>query len=192
MPVHNTVILSAHTALLALNIDDNATRSRLLAYVMSGFVVIVVLAAIGWTTRRRRQRNIPVTEPMPADIGSVRGEFEGFYVSTTPDGQPLNRIAVRGLGFRARATIAVADRGVVLALPGNTVFIPRECLREVTRANYTIDRVVEPGGLVLLAWRLGEVLLDSYLRVAQTEELVAALNSLLPAKSGPINARKKA
>jgi hypothetical protein len=149
--------------------------------VLAGFVVVIGLAILGWTLRRRRQRNIPPTAPLPADIGALRGEFEGFYVSTTPDGQPLNRIAVRGLGFRARATIAVADRGVVLALPGNTIFIPRETIREVTLANYTIDRVVEPGGLVLLAWTLGDTKLDSYLRVAQTENLVAGIGSLLPA-----------
>jgi hypothetical protein len=121
---------------------------------------------------------------MPADIGTVRGEFDGFYVSTTLDGQPLNRVAVRGLGFRARATIAVAEKGVVLALPGNNVFIPRERIREVTRSNYTIDRVVEPGGLVLLAWTLGETNLDSYLRVERTEQLVAAIEDLIASVSG--------
>jgi hypothetical protein len=173
-----------HSAILTINIDDNTTRTMLLDYVLIGFVVVIILAALGWMMRRRRQRNIPSPVPLPADVGELRGEFEGFYVSTTLDGQPLNRVAVRGLGFRARATIAVADAGVVLALPGNNVFIPRTDIREVTRSNYTIDRVVEPGGLVLLAWTLGDTKLDSYLRVEQTEELVRALNSLLTASTG--------
>lgn len=175
---------SVHAILATLNIDDNATRTQLLIYVLIGFVVIIGLAVVGWTTRRRRQRAIPAPEPMPADIGAVRGEFEGFYVSTTLDGQPLNRVAVRGLGFRARATFAVAERGMVLALPGNNVFIPRESIREVTRSNYTIDRVVEPGGLVLLAWTLGTTNLDSYLRVEHTEQLVGAVESLIATTSG--------
>jgi hypothetical protein len=181
-----------HSAILTVSIDDNATRTTLLIYVLIGFIVIVALAVVGWSTRRRRQRNIPRPVPMPADLGSLRGEFEGFYVSTTLDGQPLNRVAVRGLGFRSRATIAVADRGVVLALPGNNVFVPRGDIREVTRANYTIDRVVEPGGLVLLAWRLGEVNVDSYLRVEKTEELVAAIGTLLPNAELHNNPGKKA
>jgi hypothetical protein len=172
-------VLNPMTVLATLNVDDNATRTRLLIYVFIGFAVVIALAVLGWIARRRRQRGIPATVPLPPDIGMLRGEFEGFYVSTTPDGEPLNRIAVRGLGFRARATIAVADRGVVLALPGHNVFIPRESLREITRANYTIDRVVEPGGLVLVAWTLGETKLDSYLRVEQTEQLVSALEGLL-------------
>ena len=167
----------------------NPERYRLLWEVLGGFAVVIILGVIGWTTRRRRQRNIPAPQPMPADIGDVRAEFDGFYVSTTPDGQPLNRIAVRGLGFRARATIAVADRGIVLALPGNNVWIPAEMIREVTRSNYTIDRVVEPGGLVLLAWALGEVKLDSYFRVEQTGELVAAIEGLLPVSASESGAR---
>jgi hypothetical protein len=182
--VHSVILQTAHSLLATLDIDDNATRTRLLVYVLIGFAIVLALIVLGWAARRRRQRAIPETAPLPADIGELRSEFDGFYVSTTLDGQPLNRVAVRGLGFRARATIAVADAGVVLALPGNNVFIPRDTIREVTRANYTIDRVVEPGGLVLLAWTLGETRLDSYLRVEQTEELVHALEGLLPADSG--------
>ncbi len=187
--MHSPLLQTAHELLVTLTVDDNATRSRLLAWVLVGFAVIIALAAVGWVARRRRQRFIAPTAPVPADLGTLRGEFDGFYVSTTLDGQPLNRVAVRGLGFRSRATVAVADAGVVLALPGNNVFIPRETIREVTRSNYTIDRVVEPGGLVLLAWTLGkdtpdEARLDTYLRVTETEELVAALEALVPASSG--------
>jgi hypothetical protein len=155
-------------------------RTTLLIYVLSGFLVIIVLAVIGWSLRRRRQRDIPVPQQVPAELGRTIAEFDGFYVSTTLDGQPLNRVAVRGLGFRARAGITVTESGVVLALPGNNIFIPRADIREVTRAQYTIDRVVEPGGLVLLAWLLGATPLDSYLRVEKTEELVAALSSIAP------------
>jgi hypothetical protein len=190
--VHSSVLAGAPGVLATLNIDDNATRTMLLIYVMIGFVVIIGLAILGWLLRRRRQRNIPAPAPMPADLGAVRAEFDGFYVSTTLDGQPLNRVAVRGLGFRARATFAVADEGIVLALPGNNVFIPRDTIREVTRSNYTIDRVVEPGGLVLLAWTLGDVRLDSYLRVEQTEELVSAIGGLLPTTAVPRTNGKQA
>jgi hypothetical protein len=150
----------------------------LFIYVMIGFAVIIALAAIGWATRRRRQRDIPAPEKVPADVGQLHAEFEGFYVSTTIDGQPLNRVAVHGLGFRSRVTIAITDAGVILALPGNSVFIPRDHIREVTRAQYTIDRVVEPGGLVLLAWTLGATGVDTYLRVDQTQELVEALRTV--------------
>jgi hypothetical protein len=153
-------------------------RAELLTFVMIGFAVIIALGAIGWAMRRRRQRDIPATAAIPSDLGALIGEFDGFYVSTTLDGQPLNRVAVRGLGFRARATIAVTEAGIVLGLPGNNVFIPRGDVREISRAQYTIDRVVEPGGLVLVAWTLGATRLDSYLRVAETDALIEALVSI--------------
>jgi hypothetical protein len=156
-------------------------RNSLLALVMALFVLLVVLAVVGWIRRRRRQSYLPAPERVPADIGELRGEFDGFYVSTTLDGEPLNRVAVRGLGFRARATVAIADAGVVLALPGNNVFIPVAAIREVTRAQYTIDRVVEEGGLVLLAWVLGETPVDSYFRVENPQALRDAIESILPA-----------
>jgi hypothetical protein len=152
---------------------------------MALFVVLVALAVVGWIRRRRRQAYLPTPDRVPADIGAIRGEFDGFYVSTTLDGEALNRVAVRGLGFRARATLAVADAGVVVSLPGNPIFIPRETIREVTTAQYTIDRVVEAGGLVLLAWRLGETSVDSYFRVEEGQQLIAAIESIVPTKTGP-------
>jgi hypothetical protein len=169
-------------------------RTVLLLEVMAGFVVILALMFVGWQTRRRRQRDIPAPAAVPTDLGQLRGEFDGFYISTTPEGQPLNRIAVRGLGFRARATIAVTDAGVILGLPGNNVFIRADDLREVTSAQYTIDRVVEPGGMVLVAWTLGATNLDSYLRVVETQNLIDAIASLIPADSvrNSEAARKKA
>jgi hypothetical protein len=154
-------------------------RTTLLLLVMALFVVLVILAVVGWIRRRRRQATIPATQSVPSDIGDVVAQVEGFYVSTTLDGEPLNRVAVRGLGFRARASFTVANKGVVLSLPGNDVFIRTSDIREVTTAQYTIDRVVEEGGLVLIAWTLGDHKLDSYLRVDQTAYLVAAIDSLL-------------
>ena len=38
---------------------------------------------------------------------------------------------------------------------------------EYVRLGLRFDRVVEPGGLVLLAWTLGSTNLDSYFRVAE-------------------------
>jgi hypothetical protein len=159
-------------------------QTILLDWVLFGFAVIIALGALGWVLRRRRQRSIPAPEAVPADIGTVLLEVEGLYVSSTIDGQPLNRVAVRGLGFRARATFAVAERGIVMALAGNTFFIPRDQLREVTRAQYTIDRVVESGGLALVAWTLGDQDIDSYLRVDETQRLVDAIATIIPVKTG--------
>jgi hypothetical protein len=172
------------------------TKEFLLTLVLAFFVLLVALMAVGWYTRRRRQRNIPSLLPVPVETGDVLAQFSGLYVSTTPDGEPLNRVAVRGLGFRARASITVAESGVIVSLPANDFFIPVSALREATRARYTIDRVVEAGGLALIAWTLeGEagnsVDLDSYFRVDETQQLVDAVSGLIPERIAP-DEREKA
>jgi hypothetical protein len=47
-------------------------------------------------------------------------------------------------------------------------------------ATWTIDRVVEPEGLVMIRWSLGETEVDSYLRVTETNPnaVVDAVNSM--------------
>ena len=164
-------------------------------------VVLLALMLLGWRARKRRQSAIAAPLGVPTDPGATVGEFDVLYVASTVGGEPLNRIAVRGLGFRSRATVTVTASGVILDLRGETpVFIPAADLREVTRATWTIDRVVEEGGLVLLAWNLGSTAapgspasatpsptptaVDSYLRLAQSQELIDALISILPISTG--------
>jgi hypothetical protein len=150
-------------------------------------VAVIVLAlagmAVGWRARRRRQSHLPRPLAVPAELGAVLASADVFYVATTVAGQPLERIAVGGLGFRARATVTVAERGIVLGIAGEPeAFLPAESLRGVERATWTIDRVVETGGLILIAWTLGTTEVDSYLRVAEPADptpIIEAIERLL-------------
>jgi len=152
-------------------------------------VVLLALMFLGWRKRQRGQSAVAGPAPVPADIGAVHGTFDGLYVATTVAGEPLNRITVRGLGFRSRATVTVADGGIVFALRGEPeAWIATATLREVTRATWTIDRVVEEGGLVLIAWTLGDgdtaTAVDSYFRLDQSPELLDAINLIYPVSTG--------
>lgn len=113
-------------------------------------VAVVVLAALGmllsWRARRRRGAALGTPTPAPADAGEVLAAAEVLYVATTLAGEPLQRVAVPGLGFRARGSATVHPLGVVLDLDGGSpVLLPADGL-EVGRATWAIDRVVEPGG----------------------------------------------
>ena len=151
-------------------------------------IVVIVLAlvgmAIGWRGRKKRQSHLAVPDTVPADIGRDLLSVEALYVATTMADDELNRVAVAWLGFRARASMTVAEAGVVLSLAGgNEVFISRVALRAIDRATYTIDRAVEKGGLVRLTWSLGTTPVDSYLRLtnpADTALLLDAVHSILP------------
>jgi hypothetical protein len=141
---------------------------RILPSIIVGAILLLALAGmyLGWLSRRRRQADLPALGAAPADPGRVLAEAEGLYVATTLAGAPLERIAVRGLGFRSRASVTVAESGVVLALTGQEpAFLPRASLRGIGRATWTIDKAVETGGLVALGWRLGDRDVESYLRL---------------------------
>lgn len=156
--------------------------------VIAFLVLLLVLMYAGWRRRRRRQSDIPRPLPVPAAAGADRLSLDLFYVASTVAGSPLDRIAVAGLGFRARAGLMVRDSGIELRLAGEPdAFVPAGDIRAVGRATWTIDRVVETDGLVLLAWTLGETDIDSYFRVtepADPSELIAAIDGIIGGAPG--------
>lgn len=151
-------------------------------------IAIIVLAllgmVLGWRARRKRQAHLPRPDEVPADTGAELFGAEALYVATTLADDELNRVAVDGLGFRARATVTVTEAGIILSLAGTPeAFLARTSLRGIDRATFTIDRVVEKGGLVRLGWTLGHTPVDSYLRLTDPADAIALIdvvNSLLP------------
>ena len=152
--------------------------------VIAGILVLVFAGlALGWRARRRRQAGLPALATPPVVLGEPLAVADGFYVATTRAESPTDRIAVRGLGFRARAGVAVHPEGVVLSIAGQPdAFIPTTAVTGVGRATWTIDRVVGRDGLVFVRWHLGDALVDTNLRVGDPDTLVTALTTIAPAK----------
>jgi hypothetical protein len=151
--------------------------------VILGVVLLVFVGlALGWRARQRRQATLPALDVPPASLGDALADDDGFYVATTHADRPTDRIAVSGLGFRARAGVAVHPEGVVLSIAGQPdAFIPAAAIVGIGRATWTIDRVVGTDGLVFIRWTFGDALVDTNLRVAEPEALVAALQTIAPA-----------
>ncbi|MDO7882018.1 hypothetical protein [Antiquaquibacter soli] len=157
------------------------SREFLLVLVLALLVVLLVLLPVGWFARRRRQGALAAPAEVPASLGASRGSFAGKYVATTASGDPYDRIAVHGLGFRSNVEAAVTDDGVLLARPGEPdTWIPRADLRSLDRATWTIDRVVEPDGLQVVDWMLGSRRVATYLRLDDPTGFDAALTPLIP------------
>ena len=98
-----------------------------------GILAVVLLAffgmARGWRARQRRQASFLSPHPVPGDVGGVLLQQNLMYVATTLAAQPLERVVVAGLGIRGRATVTVAESGVVLALAGQEeYFLPAAAL----------------------------------------------------------------
>ena len=136
-------------------------------------VALIVLAlgamALGWWARTKRQSGYAHLVEAPADLGEVFGTFEGLYLATTPADAPLDRIVVNGLGFRERTTLQFTEAGIVFM---GDRYLPPTSITGIGRASWTIDRGVEPNGLSVVNWMLGETYVDSYFRLDDPEGFI--------------------
>lgn len=139
--------------------------------IVIGLVVVILgLMVAGWYARKRRQAHIGAPQQPPADLPSGHPSFSGKYVSTTLAGDQLNRVAVHSLGFRGNCTLEVHPAGVGVFRAGERdLWIPRDDVRGIVRATWTIDRVVEHNGLQVIEWMLDGTAVDSYFRMDDPE-----------------------
>jgi hypothetical protein len=142
------------------------TREGALAVIVLITLALVVLLVWAWWRRTRRDSGLePPVGEAPAGATTL-STHEALYVATTRHGDPLERLAIRGLGFRSRADLTVTSAGVALDLTGQPrFFLPTERIVEVAQATVAIDRVVERDGQVRISWRVdADTGVDSYIR----------------------------
>jgi hypothetical protein len=132
---------------------------RTVATIITALVLVSVLLLMlrSWRRRSRRDAALAAGYPHPATAGRELASAAALYVATTPRDQPLERLNIPGLGFRARGGVSVTEHGVLLELAGSpAIFIPADAVQLVADATWAIDRAVEPGGLLLLGWKLND------------------------------------
>lgn len=154
-------------------------------------VAVVILAALAWAWWRRTRRDAGLVAPLgeiPAGA-SVLATFPGLYVATTAHDRPLERLAIRRIGFRSRVDVTVTDAGVALDLMGTPrVFVPTERIASADQSTVAIDRVVEKDGLARVSWRIDDAtVVDTYLRPqsASARALVDAIRPTLRTTTTP-------
>lgn len=161
-----------------------STRDIAIAITIAVAALVLVAMFTAWRRRLRRDSGLAAPLGVP-EHAEVLDRHEVLYVSTTKHDQPLERLAIHPLAYRARGEAAVTDRGLALCLDGApTVFLASARLASVDRATVTIDRVVEPGGLVRVAWNADDdTIVDSYLRVTDgdPQNFISELQRLVPA-----------
>ncbi|CAN3701902.1 MULTISPECIES: PH-like domain-containing protein [unclassified Microbacterium] len=152
--------------------------------VMAG-VAVVLLALLAWAWVRRTRRDARYTAPvgeLPENAVET-AMFPGLYVATTRHDEPLERLAIKGLGFRSRVDITVTTLGVALDLPGQPrIALTRDRLVDAAQATVAIDRVVERDGLTRISWRIDDdTVVDTYLRPqdASAKALADAIRPLI-------------
>ncbi|KJL37978.1 hypothetical protein JOD63_001355 [Microbacterium terrae] len=160
------------------------TQALAVALMIALAVALLASLLLAWWVRTRRDAGLaaPVGEA-PAGATEI-ASFETLYVATTRAGEPLERLAIRGLGFRSRADVTVLSTGVAIDLTGQPrLYLAADRIADVAQATVTIDRVVESDGLTRLSWRLDDgTVVDSYLRPqdASARALADAIGGILP------------
>ena len=148
-------------------------------------VAVVLLALLAWAWVRRTRRDARYSAPVgELPEGAVEtAVFSGLYVATTRHDEPLERLAIKGLGFRSRLDVTVTTAGVALDLRGPPrIVLDRDRLVDAAQATVAIDRVVERDGLTRVSWRIDdETVVDTYLRPqdASAKALADAIRPLI-------------
>jgi hypothetical protein len=134
--------------------------------VLAGVVALAYYGMwLGW--RHRAQRQADLAEPSWLDdlVEPPSGGVAGTYVSTTAAGHWLDRIAAHGLGTLSKATVASDAQSLQIRRSGARGFrIPADALVGVRRERGIAGKVRDPGGVVVITWRLGGHELDTGFR----------------------------
>jgi hypothetical protein len=126
-----------------------------------GCIVVVIgvyaLMRAGWRRRGRHQSHLAPLPAVPTTLGeALAGPVEGVYVSSTTEGDWLDRVVAHGLGTRSGAAVSVHPEGVLFARDGAAdVFVPTGRLRAVGRAPGMAGKYVGNDGLLVVTWELG-------------------------------------
>lgn len=130
------------------------------------FVLCVLGMRRGWVNRCRRQSDLAPLPDVPSDLGAVvLGPLSGLYVGSTSAGRWQDRVVARGLGIRADATATLAANGLLIERAGcDALFVPAGDIVKAGVGAGLAGKVLGPGGLLIVRWRLGGAELDTGFR----------------------------
>ena len=177
------------------------TTPWLVRSLLVGALVLLLVGALtlmrrAWRAKAARQLDIPPPRARgTVDSNWVYRPVDGRYLSSTRAGDWLDRIVVHSMGVPSNATMGVSPDGVWIERQGGRdIFIPDESLDEARLDRAISGKVYEQGGVVVVTWRLGEVVIDTGFRAQapeRHEELVAAINAVVcdPQTSAPPTSR---
>jgi hypothetical protein len=155
-----------------------------LARELIGFLLVALVFTVAFRIRRsiggrKAQQSLELETPS-ASLGGV-DLGPAFYVSTVFSNSPLERVWAHDLGSRGKCQVFASSEGVSIERTGERDFaILASQYRGITRESATIDKGVEPGGLVAIHWQLGTENLITNLRVVESQkEFIDQLQRLM-------------
>ena len=138
-------------------------------------VTIAVIALAVWGMRRSWAKkagqfaHLPAPQNQaPTDAIWTAGPVEARFGGTTTADQWLNRVVTYDLGTPRGVQVSVSSQG--LWLTDHTDFdlwLPAQDIVGVRTSRGIAGDVVEPDGMIIVSWTLGDTTLDSGIRVSR-------------------------
>lgn len=156
----------------------SAPVTYLTSRILLTLLVVGVIALSLWGMRRawlaksRQFRDLPQpASAVPHGSVATTEPFEARFAGSTVSGQWLNRITVHALGTPRSVVAMVHDDGIVITDDADfTLWISRTAISTIHTGRGIAGDVVEPDGMVIVTWTLGEQLIDTGLRISRHEE----------------------
>jgi hypothetical protein len=134
---------------------------------------------IGWRNRARREVAPPITE-LPIGIKQVTEPVAARFAGTTISGNWLDRITNFDLGTPRGIDLQIFEEGIYLSDQTNfKLWLAKNSITNIKTSRGIAGDVVEKDGMLIITWQLGELLVDSGIRVsrhADHELIVKALD----------------
>lgn len=142
------------------------------------FAVIAIIALAIWGLRRAWLGKAAEFAALPAPASTLpttatalTPAYPARFAGTTVSGQWLKRVTVHGLGTPRGITASVYREGIYLTDDANfSLWLALESITGLRAGRGIAGDVVEPDGMVILTWKLGEQLLDTGLRISRHED----------------------
>ena len=140
------------------------------------FALFAGFAFYSWRRRITKQASFL---DAPEFVDGNEDGFKTFYVATTFNNSPLERIVAHGFAHRGIAYLSLSKDYLVVSRVGEKSFtVPISAISSVSNSSSVIDRAVERNGLLTLSWRLGEEVVDSHFRFVNTEHRESMVREL--------------
>ena len=147
---------------------------------LSLFLILAGLAIRAWR-KRAAEQSTEFSAPLEAldYFGELLAQAKGLYVATTRGENHLERINAYGLGARGICQVLIFTEGMLIVRNGERpLAINRASLTAVDFTQVTIDKAVEPDGLVSVSWKQDGVSLATQLRIVEPSDRLATHEAL--------------
>lgn len=183
------LVQAAHTAVSALHVagytaPQHVTRWGLRIALTVTVLIVIVLALVGmrrgWQNKAKRQEAIPEPATIPSgEAHELADRVEGTYLASTTADQWLDRIVVHSLGVPSKAVVTVRADGIAFEREGEPdFFIAKADVTAVRLDRGIAGEVYEAGSVLIVTWRLGDVVLDTGFRAQLTQGQIALATAI--------------